>query len=210
MRIEPVGLEGAYLIRPQIFPDSRGVFLEIFNQPDFEETIGHPLEVAQVNCSSSRRGTVRGLHGVAMPPGQARYATCVRGAIVDIVVDTRIGSPTFGSHIPVRLDDERREALYLAEGLVHGFAPLDDEATVVYLCSSIYTPAASFQINPLDPALSLPWPQHGEPILSDKDRTAPTLRQALDLGILPTYNECLALSEARRLRAGGGSREALR
>ncbi|MEE3921317.1 dTDP-4-dehydrorhamnose 3,5-epimerase family protein [Micromonospora sp. BRA006-A] len=139
-----------------MFPDRRGLFLEIFNQPDFADAVGHPFEMAQVNCSSSRRGTVRGLHGVAIPPGQARYATCVRGAIVDIVVDTRIGSPTFGEHVPVRLDDEERQALYLAEGLVHGFAPLTDEATVVYLCSSTYDPAASFQIDPFDPALACP------------------------------------------------------
>ncbi|MDW3848661.1 dTDP-4-dehydrorhamnose 3,5-epimerase family protein [Micromonospora sp. BRA006-A] len=209
MRIEPLGLAGAYLVRPRIFPDRRGLFLEIFNQPDFADAVGHPFEMAQVNCSSSRRGTVRGLHGVAIPPGQARYATCVRGAIVDIVVDTRIGSPTFGEHVPVRLDDEERQALYLAEGLVHGFAPLTDEATVVYLCSSTYDPAASFQIDPFDPALGLPWPQHGEPILSEQDRSAPSLAQAAEQGLLPTWADCQALG-AQRLSRAGRATEVLR
>lgn len=206
MHIDPLGLEGAYLIRPQVFPDDRGLFLEVFNQPDFQEAIGHKLTVAQVNCSSSRRGTIRGLHGVALPPGQARYATCVRGSIVDIVVDVRIGSPTFGEHVPVVLDEQERHALYLAEGLAHGFAPLSDEATVVYLCSSTYSPAASFQINPLDEELSLPWPRDPEPILSEKDRSAPTLRQAMDLGLLPSYAECLAHIEELRIGAHDGQR----
>lgn len=209
MRIEPLALAGAYVVRPLIFPDHRGLFLEIFNQPDFEAAVGHPFETAQVNCSSSRRGTVRGLHGVAIPPGQARYATCVRGAIVDIVVDTRIGSPTFGEHVPVRLDDQERQALYLAEGLVHGFAPLTDEATVVYLCSSAYDPAASFQIDPFDPVLALPWPGQGEPILSEQDRSAPSLAEAAERGLLPTWADCEKVT-ADRLRRAGRPREVLR
>lgn len=191
MHIDPLPLNGAYLIRPRIFQDDRGLFLEMFNQPAFQAAIGHRLSVAQVNCSASRRGTIRGLHGVALPPGQARYATCVSGSIVDIVVDVRLGSPTFGEHVPVVLDDQERHALYLAEGLIHGFAPLSDEATVVYLCSSTYSPAASFQIHPLDSELSLPWPRVPAPILSEQDNSAPTLRAAMKLGLLPSYAECL-------------------
>ena len=190
MKFEELGLEGAFLIKPRIFPDERGLFTETFSQPAFEDAVGHPMTIAQVNMSSSRRGTIRGLHAVALPSGQARYAMCVRGSIVDIVVDVRLGSPTFGENVPVVLDDDNRHALYLAEGLAHGFAPLTDEATVVYLCSSTYAPQATIQVNPLDPALDLPWPKEEKVLLSKQDRSAPSLKEAIDLGVLPDYAEC--------------------
>ncbi|RZS32708.1 dTDP-4-dehydrorhamnose 3,5-epimerase [Herbihabitans rhizosphaerae] len=199
MHIEPLGIDGAYLVKPKIFPDDRGLFLETFSQPAFTEAIGHPMTVAQVNCSSSRRGTVRGLHAVALP-GQARYMTCQRGALIDIVVDTRIGSPTYGEHVAVELSADNRHALYLAEGLSHGFSPLADEATAVYLCSSTYSPGGAIQVHPLDPALDLPWPTGHELVLSDKDKAAPTLAEAEKQGLLPTYAECVRLYED--LRAG--------
>ncbi|MGH3939770.1 MAG: dTDP-4-dehydrorhamnose 3,5-epimerase [Pseudonocardiaceae bacterium] len=207
MQIDPLGLDGSYLIKPRIFPDDRGLFLELFSQPAFEEVIGHPFTMAQVNCSSSRRGTIRGLHTVALPPGQARYATCVRGTIVDIVVDVRIGSPTFGRHVAVILDDDHRHALYLAEGLAHGFAPLTDEATVVYLCSRTYAAEEAIALNPLDPELALPWPQEHETLLSERDRIAPTLREADRLGLLPSYSECHQQYEMLRDRTATRQRD---
>ncbi|MEV4754131.1 dTDP-4-dehydrorhamnose 3,5-epimerase [Micromonospora sp. NPDC049559] len=200
MEIKQLKVADAYLIRPRIFPDSRGAFLESFSQPAFQDTVGYPLVVNQVNCSISRKGTVRGLHSTVLPPGQARYITCVQGAIVDIVVDLRIGSPTFGEHVPVRLDGESRHALYLAEGLSHGFSPISAEATVIYLCSSTYDPPGEIRVHPLDPELALPWPDRHDVILSEKDRTAPSLQEALRLGTLPSYVECREFVD--RLRAG--------
>ncbi|MDQ1293935.1 MAG: dTDP-4-dehydrorhamnose 3,5-epimerase [Actinomycetota bacterium] len=198
MKIDALGIDGTYLVRPRSFPDDRGLFLEAFNQRIFQEAVGHPLRVAQVNCSLSRRGTIRGLHAIALPPGQARYMTCPQGAIVDIVVDTRIGSPTFGRHVPVELSETNRHALYLAEGLSHGFAPLTDQATVVYLCSSTYVPGGAIQIHPMDPQLALPWPTDVPPVLSEKDQAAPSLKEAVESGVLPTYDECQKLYRALR------------
>jgi dTDP-4-dehydrorhamnose 3,5-epimerase len=192
MEIRQLTFDGTYLIKPKIYPDDRGLFTELFSQPEFEQAIGHPLNVAQLNCSSSRRGTIRGIHAVALPPGQSRYISCVRGAVIDIVVDIRVGSPTFGESFSVVLDDSDRDILYLAEGHGHGFAPLTDEATVVYFCSSTYSPGQAIMVNPLDPMLSLPWPTAEPMIVSEKDRNAPTLRAALEMGILPSYDECRA------------------
>jgi dTDP-4-dehydrorhamnose 3,5-epimerase len=150
--------------------------LELFSQPAFARAVGHELTVAQLNCSTSRRGTIRGIHAAALPPGQSRYIACVSGAVTDIVVDIRLGSPTFGEHVAVTLDARDREVLYLAEGHGHGFAPLTNEATVVYLCSSLHAPDRQITVNALDPELALPWPPANTIIMSEKDRNAPTLR----------------------------------
>lgn len=203
MEISPLAFDGAYLIKPVVYPDDRGEFAELFSQPAFQAAIGHPLTVAQLNYSMSVRGTIRGIHAVALPPGQSRYISCVSGAVIDIVVDVRVGSPTFGESISVVLDAGDRHLLYLAEGHGHGFAPLTDEAAVVYMCSTSYSPRQQVIVNPLDPELALPWPEAGESLLSVKDRHAPTLRDAAALGILPGYAECR--ERYRQLcRAGAG------
>ncbi|MER6951904.1 dTDP-4-dehydrorhamnose 3,5-epimerase [Nonomuraea sp. NPDC000554] len=191
MQIHQLKVDGSFLVEPNVFHDDRGLFLEAFSQPAFQEAVGHPLSVAQVNCSVSRKGTIRGLHANALP-GQARYMTCPVGAIIDILVDIRVGSPTYGEHVAVELSADNRHALYLAEGLAHGFAPLTDVATVVYLCSSTWSPDTAIQIDPLDPELGLPWPAAREPLLSENDRVAPSLRDAEKLGLLPTYSACQA------------------
>ncbi|WP_250906176.1 dTDP-4-dehydrorhamnose 3,5-epimerase family protein [Nonomuraea sp. NEAU-A123] len=191
MEIAELGVESAFLITPDVHSDHRGLFLEVFSQPVFERAVGHRLSVAQLNCSVSRRGTIRGMHAIALP-GQARYVTCAQGGIVDIVLDIRVGSPTYGAHVAVELTAANRRALYLAEGLAHGFAPLTDDATVVYLCSSTWSPGAEVIINALDPELGLPWPTEPGPVQSDKDAAAPSLREARELGLLPTLAECQA------------------
>ncbi|GAB3466636.1 dTDP-4-dehydrorhamnose 3,5-epimerase [Streptomonospora sediminis] len=196
MEISELDLKDNLLITPKIFPDDRGHFLEAFNQGAFKEHTGHELAVAQVNCSASEYGTIRGMHAVALP-GQARYVMCIEGAITDIAFDIRVGSPTFGRHTPVELSAANRRALYLPEGMAHGFAPLTDRATVVYLCSSPWQPGAEYIINPLDPELGLPWPEASERLLSDKDRTAPSFAQARDQGLLPDYTDCRKLYDAR-------------
>jgi dTDP-4-dehydrorhamnose 3,5-epimerase len=191
--MEALGIEGAWVFTPRVHGDDRGVFLEAFRGAEFAADLGYSLDVAQVNCSVSRRGVIRGIHYADVPPGQARYVTCVAGAILDVVVDLRAGSPSFGRWETVQLDEEERKAVFLAEGLGHGFQALSDNATVLYLCSTPYGAGREGGVTPLDPALGIPWrpaAEAGAPVLSDKDRAAPTLDEALRAGQLPQYADC--------------------
>ena len=200
MEITALGIEGAWAFTPRQFRDDRGAFLEWYRHEGFAAHVGHPLDLRQANCSVSAAGTVRGVHFADVPPGQAKYVTCVRGAVLDVVVDVRAGSPTFGVQEAVRLDDDTRRAVYLSEGLGHAFAALTDDATVVYLCSETYNPAAEHGVHPLDPALGIDWGAAGvrEPLLSAKDAAAPSLAEALAAGLLPSYEACLAHRAALR------------
>ncbi|WP_328877449.1 dTDP-4-dehydrorhamnose 3,5-epimerase [Streptomyces sp. NBC_00299] len=198
-----LGIEGAWALEPKVYPDDRGSFHEWYRGTEFREATGHDLSLAQANCSVSRRGVLRGVHFSDVPPGQAKYVTCVRGAILDVVVDIRVGSPTFGRWEALRLDDDSRHALFLAEGLGHAFMALTDDATVVYLCSTGYAPEREHGVNPLDPDLAIAWPEDIPPVLSPKDAQAPSLAQAREAGLLPTYEACTARYD--RLRTGGGS-----
>ncbi|WP_412539146.1 dTDP-4-dehydrorhamnose 3,5-epimerase family protein [Longispora sp. K20-0274] len=192
MRIEPLGVEGAYAITPVQHPDSRGSFLEWYRADLFAEVTGHPVRLEQANTSVSARGTVRGVHFADTPPGQAKYVTCLRGAILDFVIDVRVGSPTFGQHRVVRLDDVHRRGVYLAEGLGHAICALEDHSTLLYLCSERYNPGAERAISPLDPDLQLELPfGRGELILSDKDAGAPALAELAAAGALPDYDSCV-------------------
>ena len=191
MQIEALPIEGAWVITPKVHGDDRGAFLEWFKDPLFTGAVGHRFDLAQANCSVSARGVLRGIHFADVPPGQAKYVTCVSGAVLDVVVDIRVGSPTFGQWTSVLLEDRARRALYLSEGLGHGFASLQDGSTVVYLCSEGYNPQREHEIHPLDPALGIDWQLEGEqPELSAKDAVAPTLAQAAEAGLLPTWQAC--------------------
>ena len=200
MEFRPLAIEGAWEITPRQFADPRGVFLESYNQGPFSATLGHRLAVAQTNISVSAAGVVRGIHFSDVPPGQAKYVTCVRGAVLDVIVDIRVGSPTYGVCDSVRLDEVDRRAVYLPEGLGHAFVALTDDATVTYLCSEVYHPTGEHGINPLDPALGIEWPSGLELLLSPKDEQAPTLAQARADGLLPDYAACLAYVESLRLQ----------
>jgi len=189
VKITPLTIEGAYEITPVQHGDDRGTFLEWYRFDKLAEVVGHPLDLAQANLSASAREVVRGIHFADVPPGQAKYVTCVSGSILDVIVDIRVGSPTFGAWEAVPLDDRERRAVYLAEGLGHAFCALTEGATVTYLCSSVYRPGHEHGINPLDPALDIAWPV-AEPQLSTKDAAAPTLAEALDAGLLPDYAIC--------------------
>lgn len=191
--MEPMKIDGAWLITPKLFPDERGSFHEWFRAPDFDAAVGHAFPLAQANCSVSARGTLRGVHFADVPPSQAKYVKCLRGAILDVVVDIRVGSPTFGQHDAVVLDDRDHQAVYIAEGLGHAFMALTDDATVIYLCSAGYAPAREHGVHPLDPALGIDWPRDVPPLLSPKDDAAPTLAEARAAGLLPSYREVLAM-----------------
>ncbi|SDX73656.1 dTDP-4-dehydrorhamnose 3,5-epimerase [Amycolatopsis xylanica] len=191
MQARELTVRDAFEFTPRTFPDNRGLFVAPFQEPAFLEAVGHPLRLAQTNHSISRRGTIRGIHFSDTPPGQAKYVYCPRGALLDVVVDLRVGSPTFGQWDAVRLDTVDFRAVYVAEGIGHGFVALEEDTAMSYLCSEGYRPGAEHGITPLDETLGLPWPSDIEPILSEKDRTAPTLAQALDQGILPNYEDCV-------------------
>ena len=196
--MRPLGIEGAWVLEPKVFPDDRGSFHEWYRGEEFRGATGYDLGLTQGNCSVSRRGVLRGVHFADVPPGQAKYVTCVRGAVLDVVVDVRVGSPGFGRWEAVRLDDDTRHAVFLAEGLGHAFLALADGSVTTYLCSREYAPATEHGVSPLDPALGLPWSRWcavGDLVLSDKDAAAPTLAQARDAGTLPTWDACLARRE---------------
>src|SRR6516165_7670641 len=200
--VDSLGIEGAWVYMPQVLQDDRGSFVEAFRGAEFAAALGYRLDVSQVNCSVSRRGVIRGIHYSDVPPGQAKYVTCVAGAVVDVVVDLRADSPGFGRWEAVRLDDAARRAVFLSEGLGHAFMALTDRATVVYLCSTPYAPGREHGVHPLDPALGIAWPLDGldgGPVLSAKDAAAPTVEEALEAGVLPRYDECA--EHTARLRA---------
>lgn len=190
MKVTELAVPDAYAIHPQAFSDPRGTFMEWYRHEALTDAVGHRFEVAQANCSVSRRGTLRGLHYADVPPGQAKYVTCARGAVLDVVVDIRVGSPTFGQWDSLRLDDSTHAAIYVGEGLAHSFVALTDHATVMYLCSTVYNPTGEHGINPLDPSIGIEWPTDMELLLSDKDSQAPTLAEAKAAGKLPDYAEC--------------------
>ena len=189
MKIRPLSIEGAFEVTPVQHGDPRGLFMEWYRFDRLTEAVGHPLRLAQANQSVSARGVVRGVHYADVPPGQAKYVTCVRGAVLDVVVDLRVGSPTFGQWEGVRLDDVDRRAVYLAEGLGHGFCALTDDATLTYLCSTTYNPSAERTVHPLDPSLGIEWPAEA-PLLSARDDAAVSLAEARAAGTLPDYAAC--------------------
>jgi dTDP-4-dehydrorhamnose 3,5-epimerase len=173
---------------PVAFPDDRGVFLEWYRFDALEDVAGRSLDLRQANLSVSKKNVVRGVHYADVPPGQAKYVTVVAGAVIDIVVDIRVGSPTFGDVVAVPLDAIERKAVFLEEGLGHAFVALTDDTTVSYLVSSTYNPATEHGISPLDAELGLErWFDPATAIISAKDREAPTLRDALELGALPAF-----------------------
>lgn len=190
MKAFELSIPDAWVFEPSVFPDARGMFAAPYQQAAFREALGFDLTVAQTNHSVSARGVVRGVHFADTPPGQAKYVYCPRGALLDVVVDVRVGSPTFGNFEAVELDGRSCRAVYLAEGLGHAFIALEDDTVMAYLCSTPYNPGAEHGISPLDPALVLPWPADLEPLLSDKDAAAPTLTAAAEAGLLPDYAAC--------------------
>lgn len=198
MHVRELNIADAYEFTPRSFPDHRGRFVAPFQEETFAETLGHSLNLAQVNHSVSKRGVIRGVHFADVPPGQGKYIYCARGALLDVVVDVRVGSPTFGTFESVRLDDVDCRAVYVAEGLGHAFLALAEDTVAIYLCSTAYNPAAEHGVNPLDPQLALPWGELA-PVLSEKDRDAPTLVDAEAQGLLPRYEDCLRRYRELRL-----------
>jgi dTDP-4-dehydrorhamnose 3,5-epimerase len=181
--------------------DDRGHLLEWFRAAELSESLGYWPQTAQANCSVSRQGVIRGVHFATVPPGQAKYVTCVSGAILDVIVDIRVGSPDYGRWQAVRLDDSSQQAVFLEAGLGHAFTALSEQATVIYLCSTPYAPGREHGVHPLDPDIGIEWPSGTEPVLSPKDAEAPTLEQARQAGLLPVYADCEAYTDSLRQAA---------
>lgn len=197
MQIRELSIPDSYEITPLQRGDDRGVFLEWYRHDLLEEAIGHSLDLRQANTSVSKKGVVRGIHFADIPPGQAKYVTVAHGAVLDFVVDVRIGSPTFGQWDSVLLDGIDRRAIYLGEGLGHAFVALTEDATVSYLVSDTYDASREHSIDPIDPAIGLVFPAEiTDLLLSPKDTAAPSLSQAVQQGLLPSWTDARAFYDS--------------
>ncbi|MBW0014990.1 dTDP-4-dehydrorhamnose 3,5-epimerase [Mycobacterium sp.] len=208
MKVRELDIPGIWEITPTIHGDSRGLLFEWFTDHDFTGFAGHRFDFRQANCSTSAAGVLRGLHFAQVPPGQAKYVTCVSGSVFDVVVDIRLGSPTFGRWDSVVLDDKEHNTIYISEGLAHGFLALQENSTVMYLCSAEYDPQREHTICPTDPALGIDWPlvDGAAAVLSDRDAAAPSFAEVHASGLLSTWEETQRF--IRRMRSEKGIDEA--
>ena len=181
MDIQPTSLPGVMLIRPEVFGDPRGYFFETYRKSLLEESVGS-VDFVQDNQSSSAYGVLRGLHYQRGRHAQAKLVRVLTGRVLDVAVDIRRDSPTFGRHVAVELSEENRLQLFIPRGFAHGFAVLSPQAVFAYKCDNYYAPQAQAGIAWDDPALGIDWriPPR-EVILSEKDRKNPPLAQASDL-----------------------------
>ena len=183
MRVIQTGIEGVLILEPRVFEDQRGYFFESFNLKEFEAKFGH-VDFVQDNESKSSYGVVRGLHFQKGDHCQAKLVRVVKGAVLDVAVDIRKGSPTFGKHVAVELTESNHLQFFLPKGMAHGFSVLSDEAVFQYKCDNFYCPESEGAIAWDDPDLGIDWRIPADKvILSEKDRHHPRLSQ-LDQDIL--------------------------
>jgi len=181
VKVTPTQLPGVLLVEPKVFRDARGFFLETFHVERYAAA-GIPGPFVQDNLSRSGKGTLRGLH-FQEPQAQGKLVQVLRGAVFDVAVDVRKGSPHFGRWVGVELNDENRHQLWIPSGFAHGFCVLSDSADFFYKCTALFAPEAERAIRWDDPALGIRWPVEA-PRLSTKDAAAPRLSEAL---VLPDY-----------------------
>ncbi|MFH0340711.1 MAG: dTDP-4-dehydrorhamnose 3,5-epimerase family protein [Chromatiales bacterium] len=195
MKITELSISNSFRIESKKIPDNRGTFYEAVRYSALSEAIGYPFRVGQINFSVSAKNTLRGIHGTALPPGQEKLVTCVRGAALDVVVDLRVASPTFGKFEVTYQDADSGISVYMADGLGHAFLALTDDTCMNYVCSAEYVRGTMLDIDARDPAIGIPWELSEPPIMSEKDANAPTLAEAVEAGLLATYDECLEVYE---------------
>lgn len=175
MEVIKTDIEGVVILEPRLFRDERGYFFESFSQREFNEKVAE-VTFVQDNESMSTRGVMRGLHFQRPPYTQAKLVRCVRGAVLDVAVDLRKGSPTFGKHVAVELTEGNHRQLYIPHGFAHGFVVLSEEAVFQYKCDNYYAPQADGGVSILDPSLGIDWKiDMSEAILSPKDLNHPLL-----------------------------------
>lgn len=188
MEVIKTEIEGVVIIEPRIFKDDRGYFYESFSQREFEENVCRTIFV-QDNQSKSSYGVLRGLHFQKPPYSQSKLVRCIKGTVLDVAVDIRKGSPTFGKHVAVELSEENHRQLFIPRGFAHGFAVLSDEAVFQYKCDNFYNKESEGAIAWNDPALAIDWRIPAENIiLSEKDKQN---RNIADAHFLFDYNENL-------------------
>ena len=180
MTINPTSIQGLYIVEPRVFADARGYFFESFSQRDFDTQItpllGHTIEFVQDNESMSSFGVMRGLHFQRPPYTQAKLVRCVKGRVLDVAVDIRRGSPTFGQHVAVELTEDNHRQFLITHGFAHGFAVLSDTAVFQYKCDNYYAPQADGGISILDSSLGIDWKiPTDKALLSEKDMHHPVL-----------------------------------
>jgi dTDP-4-dehydrorhamnose 3,5-epimerase len=191
MKTTPLKISGSWIIEFQKFEDNRGYFYESFKEEDFQKQIGRQLSIKQTNTSSSSKGSVRGIHYALVPPSQAKLIQCQRGSIIDYVIDIRVGSPTFGEFEKIELSENSPTAIFIEEGLAHAFVALENNTFVTYYVSEKFNSEREKGINPFDKTLNVKWPDL-DLILSEKDKSAISLDEAKNQGLLPSLDECKA------------------
>lgn len=175
MNIIETSIPGVLILEPRVFTDARGYFFESYSKREFERAVG-PIDFVQDNESKSQYGVIRGLHFQAPPFAQAKLVRCVRGRVLDVAVDIRKGSPTYGRHVAVELSEENHLQFFIPRGFAHGFSVLSDEAVFQYKCDNYYAPQADGGISLLDPSLGIDWRiDPSKAILSEKDTKHPPL-----------------------------------
>lgn len=184
MKLTPLSIDGAWLAEFPLHNDNRGSFREWFKHSEILEKTGSNFLVSQANISVSSYGVVRGIHYSLSPEGQAKWITCLKGSILDVIVDIRPMSPTFRRVEHVDLCAREGRAVLISQGLGHGFAAFEDDSVVSYLLSSPFSPITEYAINPFDIDLGIQW-QTKNPILSLKDMNAPSLESLNKAGLLP-------------------------
>ena len=178
MEIQKTFIEGVYIIKPDVFNDSRGFFYEMFNEKKYS-SIGISVQFVQDNISLSKKGTIRGLHYQLNPYSQAKLIHVIKGAVLDVVVDLRKNSPTYGKHFSLELTEENKLQLYIPRGMAHGFSVLSDEALFTYKCDNEYNKNSERGINIFDPVLAIDWKVLPEDaVISDKDLLLPRFNEA--------------------------------
>ena len=183
MKITPTSLPEVLILEPRVFGDSRGFFMESYNRRAFNEAVGHDVEFVQDNHSRSTRGVLRGLHYQLPPHAQGKLVRVVHGAVFDVAVDVRRGSPTFGGWAGVELSADNQRLLWIPPGFAHGFLVLGDSADFLYKTTDYHAPAAERAVRWNDPEIGIQWPlAQASPVLSDKDAMAPLLRDTDGIG----------------------------
>lgn len=176
MEVIKTDIEGVVILEPKVFRDARGYFFESYSKREFDEKVA-PVDFVQDNESCSTRGVMRGLHFQRPPFTQAKLVRCVKGAVLDVAVDLRKGSPTYGRHVAVELTEENHRQFFIPKGFAHGFAVLSDVAVFQYKCDEFYHPEADGGISILDPSLKIDWRiDPADAILSEKDTKHPLLK----------------------------------
>ncbi|MFJ9568724.1 dTDP-4-dehydrorhamnose 3,5-epimerase family protein [Streptomyces bacillaris] len=192
MQAHKLGIDGAFEFTPAVFKDDRGLFSTPFRSTAFAEATGRPLfPVKDISHNLSAAGVLRGIHYTATPPGRAKYVYCPHGRVRDFLIDLRTGSPTFGQWETTELSGDDCRALYVPVGVGHAFLSLEDASMIVYVMSEGYVPENERAVSPLDPELGLPLPGGAPLAQSERDLSAPTLTEARERGLLPSYEACL-------------------